>query len=130
MAVDATQTKPAMPSTPRKPHALGLRILTGVVFLTAFILQRVGPEKSWIPNGTGDNESFSFGPSILSSYNIAAFVFLVLGVFCLLATLRCHANRWKPGACRLLPLSYPCSPDPGGFVRGGRSLARTARGSD
>ena len=97
-AADAAPTKPTPPSTPRNPYALGLWILTGGMFLTAFILQRVGSEKSRVPNGTGDNESFSFDPSMLSTYNTAAFVFLVLGVLCLLATLLFQASRWKPAA--------------------------------
>lgn len=97
-AADAAPTMPADPSTPRNPYAVGLWTLTGVMFLTAFILQRVGSEKSWVPNGTGYNESFSFDPSVLSSYNTAAFVFLVLGVLCLLATLLFQASRWKPAA--------------------------------
>ena len=77
---------------------MGLWILTGALFLTAAIVQRVGAEKSWIPHGTGYNESFTFDPSVLSTYNVVAFTFLVLGVLCLLATLLLHAARWKPAA--------------------------------
>ena len=87
-----------MSSTPRHPYALGLWILTSTMFLTAFIMQRVGSETSWIPDGAGENVSFAFDPSVLFSCSIAASVFLVLGVLCLLATLHFHASRWKPAA--------------------------------
>ena len=77
---------------------MGLWLLVGSLFLTAAMLQRVGAEKSWIPHGTGYNNSFTFDPAVLSTYNFAAFTFLVLGVLCLLATLLLHAARWKPAA--------------------------------
>lgn len=95
-AADAAPTKPVTPSTPRNPYAVGLWVLAGAMFLTAFILQRVGPENSWIADGSVEIQSFTFDPLVLFSYNIAAFVFLVLGVLCLLATLHFHASRWKP----------------------------------
>ena len=39
-----------------------------------------------------------FDATTLLHYNIAAFVFLVLGVVCLLSTLLFHASRWRPAA--------------------------------
>lgn len=100
--IDAPISAPPAPAlkaqAPRNPYALGLWILTGAMFLTAFVLRQLGPEMAWIPNGIGDFASSTFDPTVLANYNIAAFVFLVLGIVCLLTTLVFHAARWKPAA--------------------------------
>ena len=72
--------------------------LTGAMLLTAFILQKLGPSRAMLDDGLGNGSSLMFDATTLLHYNIAAFVFLVLGVLCLLATLLFHASRWKPAA--------------------------------
>ena len=72
--------------------------LTGVMLLTAFILQKLGPSRAMLDDGLGDGAGSMFDATTLLHYNIAAFVFLALGVLCLLATLLFQASRWKPAA--------------------------------
>lgn len=94
-AANAAPTKPVAPSTPRNPYAIALWGLTAVMLLTAFILQKLGPSKAMYDDGVS---SLTFDATTLLHCNIAAFVFLVLGVVFLLATLLFQASRWKPAA--------------------------------
>lgn len=78
---------------------MALWALTALLFLTAFVVPKIGEARAQI--GGGDSElgmstGAVFDTQILVHYNTAAFTFLVLAVVCLIVTLVFHAVRWRP----------------------------------
>lgn len=88
----------SVPVPPRRanPYATGLWVLTGALFLTAFVVLMAGRGLADTPEGMG----LVFGTSKIHIYYLASFAVAAWAVLSLLATLVCHALWWRRSDAR------------------------------